>query len=74
MRNYAPGLEERFFFDRKAVVLACDLNASTLDIVDRVIGSSMPKGEFIGFCTHCKGEELVPEADAKERKVGEAWV
>src|SRR3954447_7930291 len=54
---------------REAVVLARDVDAAGLQVLHRVIGTTMAKGELEGLEADRPAEQLVAETDAPDRRL-----
>lgn len=53
--------------DGKAVILTGDADAAIAQIFDRLIASTVTKLELEGFATIRVTQQLMPQADAKDR-------
>ena len=58
---------QRFFVDRKTVVLAGDGHATRVEVFDRVIGTMVTKLHLESFGAAGQGHDLVTQANTKRR-------
>ena len=58
---------QRFGIDRESVILGSDFNLPGFQILDRMVGTAMAEFEFESLATEGLAENLVAEADAKNR-------
>ena len=54
----------------EAVVLARDLDAAGLEVLDRVVGAAVAEAQLVGLEADGAAEQLVAEADAEDRHAG----
>ena len=69
MRCFESGPRKAFFVYRIGMVLRGNLNLPGFQIPDWVVSASMTEFQFIGCCAVCQRNQLMPEADPKERIV-----
>lgn len=68
----APGLRERFGFDRETVILGGDVamfvvRRCRVNILNGLVLGAMAEFELVCCCAGGEGEDLIAEADAENR-------
>src|SRR5437867_3387477 len=60
---------QRFWINGKAVILRSDFDFAALQILHRLIRSAMAKLQLECLASQCEAENLMPEANAKNRQI-----
>ena len=63
----SPRCLDAIYVHAEAMVLTRDLNATRLEVSDRVVRTPVPEAELIGLRTQCTSEQLVAQTNTDDR-------